>query len=54
MKLSKHNSEKVWKLWVHPYANSCQGEFVNFVTKAKYDKLLREFKKLQKKQALMK
>lgn len=47
MKLSKYQTERVWNLWVHPYENSVEGEFVKFVTKTKYDKLLREFEKLQ-------
>lgn len=47
MKLSKYHTERVWNLWVHPYENSVEGEFVKFVTKTKYDKLLQEFKKLQ-------
>lgn len=47
MKLSKYQTERVWNLWVHPYENSVKGEFVEFVTKTKYDKLLREFEKLQ-------
>ena len=47
MKLSKYQTERVWNLWVHPYENSVEGEFVKFVTETKYNKLLREFKKLQ-------
>ncbi len=47
MKLSKYQTERVWKIWVHPYENSVEGEFVKFVTETKYNKLLREFKKLQ-------
>lgn len=49
MKLSKYQTEKVWNLWVHPYENSVEGEFVKFVTKTKYDKLLREFEKLSRR-----
>lgn len=45
MKLSKYNIDRVWRIQVS-HENAPEGELVNFVTKAKYDKLLQHYHRL--------